>query len=77
MLVVSYSVFGVLDDDMDFCASLHQVACESERYVIGVFVFVERYTAHFAHCSRVGASASAYEVKARSCKFLAFDCYVF
>lgn len=39
-LVVSYAVFAVLYNHVHFGAVLHEPACQSKRYVVGIFVLV-------------------------------------
>ena len=41
VFVIPYPVFGILNDNVDFGSFCHQVACQTEYDVVGIFVFVQ------------------------------------
>lgn len=61
--VITNTVFSILDNDMDFGTFLHQITGETQSDVIGVFVFMQLYSADLADGSRVGTSVPADYIK--------------
>ena len=69
VFIVPYTVFGILDDNVDFGSFCHQVACQTEYDVVGIFVFVQLDFANPSDCSRIRASVSADQIETGSFQF--------
>lgn len=63
---IPYPVFGILNDNVDFGSFCHQVACQTEYDVVGIFVFVQLDFANPSDCSRIRASVSADQIETGS-----------
>ena len=57
--LVADTVFGILNDDAYLGTFLHQVACQAQGDVIGIFVFVKFVFTNTAYGTGVGAAVSA------------------
>lgn len=70
VLVITDSVFSILDNDTDFRPLLHQVTGKAQSHIIRILIFMQFYFADSADSSGVGASMSAHYIKQAPCKRL-------
>ncbi len=80
ILIITDSVFGILDNDTDFRPLLHQVTGKAQSDIIGILVFMQFYFADFADGSGVGTSMPAHYIKTSTlqtagCHFYIGKCF--
>jgi len=63
VLVITDSVFSILDNDTDFRPLLHQVTGKAQSHIIRILIFMQFYFADSADSSGVGASMPAHYIK--------------
>ena len=71
--IVSNTVFGILNDDMNFRPFLHQVTCQAKSDVVSIFVFVKFVLPYPSDSSGIGSAMSADDIKASTCKAVGSD----
>ena len=74
--IVSNTVFGILNDDMNFRPFLHQVTCQAKSDVVSIFVFVKFVLPYPSDGSRIRTAMPADYIEAGTCQSVGSDLYI-
>ena len=66
--IITNTILCILNDDMYFRPFLHQVTCQSQSNIIGIFIFMQFVLSHSSDSSRIGAAMPTDYIKARPCQ---------